>query len=167
MVASAKYKIDESALVVRSDLPEAQFDAALASLPGDHLRVSMRRQGLRLLELDRDAVVEQAMRSLRLRLGPKFHVYPLLRDAADQAVLPTGRLTVRFRSPLAARELEAFAQAHGLALAETSTFAPQAIFEPASDDAMLLQAVVDAADDVRVRAAWPETAAVYEKLGKA
>ena len=133
--------------------------AAVEPLAGDFNALVVRFDGP--VQTDDSALV----REIRQAAGADATVLPVMEDPNGRPVFPTGRLTVRFKKPVEAESLRAFARKHGLDLVRRNEFQPQqAVFEPTELTVRsLTEAVDEASADDAVALAWPETKSAYDR----
>ncbi len=124
------------------------------------------RSDVRLLRVGEDASdARDAWQKAQRAAGPGAPVQPVLLDQDGKKQLPTGEVTVRFRSALSDADVEAFARAHGLRLVRRNEFAPeQAVFDVVEATRYLPDVVDELSESKDARQAWANTLASYERL---
>ncbi len=97
-------------------------------------------------------------------LDADVRVEPLLRDEHGNALVPTGKVTVRFKSEPSAEDLRRFAGPLGLSVDARNKYVPsQVSFRiPGGDPVSLVVERIQQQDD-RVLQAWPETLGLYRR----
>jgi hypothetical protein len=98
-------------------------------------------------------------------VGDEGVVVPILEDSEGHRLLPTGRIEVRFKVPVAAGRLKEFAKRHGLKLEGQNRWNKlQASFaiEP-KDKRFLMEIVASLEADSEAETAWPDTRAAYRR----
>jgi hypothetical protein len=99
-------------------------------------------------------------------LGPEVEVEPVFLSADGSVCIPTGTLTVRFRTPPSDRELRDFARTLGLKVDERNAFVPsQVSFRPTAGARVYFPDILKRIqrDKDHVVRAWPETLGRYQR----
>jgi hypothetical protein len=114
---------------------------------------------------ERIGAAERLRAALKL-FGSKVRVSPLLEDERGNRLVPTGKVTVRFKSEPSDADLQQLAAPLGLTIDSRNKYIPsQVSFRVAGDVSDELLDVVDRIRerDDRVLQAWPETLGLYRR----
>jgi hypothetical protein len=124
------------------------------------------RSDVRLLRVgDEASDARDAWKKAQRAAGPDAPVQPVLLDEDGKKQLPTGEVTVRFRTAFSDQDIDAFARAHGLRLVRRNEFAPEQVVFEVVEPARYLPDVVDELTDSKdTRQAWANTLASYDRL---
>jgi hypothetical protein len=98
-------------------------------------------------------------------LDADIRVEPLLEDEHGNRVVPTGKVTVRFKSEPSNDDLRRFADSMGLSFISRNKYVPsQVSFRTSRSDQIteLMERIPKFSDNII--AAWPETLGVYRRI---
>jgi hypothetical protein len=161
---AAKPTPSRSLFVVRVKDKDSQAVARQLNAVGS-LEEVKGRADVRLLRVgDETSDARDAWQKAQQAAGPHAAVQPVLLDQDGKTQLPTGEVTVRFRTALSDKDLDAFARAHGLRLVRRNEFAPeQAVFDVVEPARYLPDVVDELSESKDTRQAWANTLAAYER----